>query len=127
MSKPLSMAEIDEAANWQRILALLDEALDISSVMPDGRRALSEALCAALEHTNAGYPDSTLMMNIRDDARWWADLASPIELEAYTGAALRRIERATFANAARKRVFTILWKSFTDKERANFIKKVHPP
>lgn len=97
-------------------------AVDAAERMPHGQLWLGEALCGALDTVGAGAPQYTAFGNTRDDATWWADLASPIELEIYAGAALRRIERVTFAERARKRLFMMLWNSFTKNQQGGFLR-----
>lgn len=87
---------------------------------------LGEALCAALETVCAGMPDLPFPESSRAEAELWADSATPIELECYTAAALRRIARATFAPRARKRLFVALWESMDKAERRKFLSRVDP-
>lgn len=115
---------IKEAAGWAACVNALSAAVDAAERLPDGRRALGEALCGALDTVGAGAPRFDAFGDMRDDARWWADTATPMELEIYTAAALRRIERATFAVRARKRIFWLLWETMSDADRAAFLAKV---
>jgi hypothetical protein len=66
------------------------------------------------------------MGNLREDASWWADCATPQELEAYAAAILRRITRATFAENARKRLLVALWESLTPEQQAAFLRRAMP-
>lgn len=116
--------QVEDAEKWAEICLCLFRAIDIAENMPEGRRALSEALCGALETVATGGPHGEYLGGLRRDAEWWADLAPPAEIEAYTGAGLRRIERATFAQNARKRIFVMLWKNFSDAERKRFLTMV---
>lgn len=97
-------------------------AMDAAERLPEGRLWLGEALCAALDTVSGGAPEYAAFGDIRDDAAWWADIASPIELELYAGAALRRIERTQFAERARKRIFMMLWNGFTKKQQGDFLR-----
>lgn len=114
-------------AQWMAIQRSLSDAIDVAEQMPGGRTVLGEALCAALDTVGGGAPEYAAFGNMRDDARWWADLATPKELEIYAGAALERITRTTFAQRARKRLFMALWRSFTSQEQASFLQKVERP
>lgn len=87
---------------------------------------LSEALCAALETICAGVPDVPFPAAARSDAEFWADCATPVELECYLAAALRRIESTTFAPRARKRLFVALWDSMSEDDRRRFLSRVDP-
>jgi hypothetical protein len=123
--------DIDDAANWRAVVGHLGAACDAASHMKDGQRALGEALCGALETVGGGAPAYEPFGDLRSSAAWWADVATPLELEAYASAALQRITRATFAGRARKRMFNDLWRSFTPQERAAFLaeaqKRERPP
>lgn len=112
----------DHAATWGACQRALMAAVTASERLPDGQRMLGEALCAALDTVGGGAPQHDAFTAIRDDAQFWADIATPLELEAYVGAGLRRIGRVTFAEQARKRLFMSLWGTFTAKQRADFLK-----
>lgn len=82
---------------------------------------IGEALSAALDTVAGGAPRYDAFGDMRQDAKWWADTATPVELEIYTAAALRRIERVSFAERARKRLFWALWSAMSGKDRAAFL------
>lgn len=109
-----------EAARAGMVRAL-DAAVAAARKFPGGQAALGECLTICLDHVSAGRPEMTAFGDIRDDAQWWADCATPQELEAYAAAALRRIERATFAEAARKRLLVIVWESLDARQRESFV------
>lgn len=88
--------------------------------------ALAEALCAALDTICAGIPDVPFPAATRSDAEFWADCAAPMELECYAAAALRRIEGATFAPRAQKRLFVALWENMAEEDRRRFLSRVDP-
>lgn len=102
----------------------LQAAADIACAHPGGRRALGEALCAALDTVGGGAPRYDAFGDMREDAAFWADMATPLELETYAAQALRRISRATFAERARKRLFWAMWEAMTDKDQAAFLSRV---
>lgn len=121
---------IKEAALWNACLRALRDALDAAERLPDGRRAIGEAMCGLLDTLGAGAPRFDAFGDMREDARWWADTATPMELEIYASAALRRIERAAFAPRARKRILWNLWQVMSDKDRKAFLahaQKEEPP
>ncbi|TNE61394.1 MAG: hypothetical protein EP341_00715 [Sphingomonadales bacterium] len=122
IQKPIGAHE--DAAAWNACLRALGAALDASERFPDGRRMLGEALCAVLETVSTGGPRLDTFGNLRDDARFWADVATPMELEAYAAAALQAMRRVQFAPSARKRLFAMLWNTFTDQEREAFLAKI---
>jgi len=84
----------------------------------------AQICCAILEGVAAGMPDFDPWGGIRENASFWADIANPAELECYFVAALRTLGRRSLATQARKRLFKELWRSFTDTDRAAFIKHV---
>ena len=120
MTKHTPISADDRAAEVG-MKSALRMAVEIASNAPGGRQALGEALCATLETVAGGAPQYDAFGDMRSDAAFWADIATPMELEVYGAAALKRIERATFAPAARKRIFNALWQSFTDEERKRFL------
>jgi len=112
--------EASEDAMRRHLIA----AVDIAERHPGGRTAIGEALCAALDTVGGGAPRYEPFGNMRDDASWWADMATPIELEIYVAAALRRIPRASFAERARKRMFWALWGSMPKTDQEAFLARV---
>lgn len=123
--------EAEHAAAAAAIASALSTAVEIAARLPNGRQGIGEALCAALDTVAEGAPRYDSFGDMREDAAFWADCATPMELEIYTAAALKRIPRTTFAVRARKRLFNMLWRSFTDSEREGFLsqvtKDVKPP
>lgn len=103
------------------------KAVEIAEAMPDGQQIIGEALCGALETVGAGAPEYHAFGDMRAEARHWADYATPLELELYAAAALRQIERTSFAERARKRVFWGLWQAMGQKSRDAFLARVRPP
>jgi hypothetical protein len=84
-------------------------------------------LAAALDDMGAGMPElSALSSSLRADADWWADFATPLEIEAVTAAGLRKIEHGAFGLAARKRILAMMWASLTDDDRRAFLSRVDP-
>lgn len=101
----------------------LEAALAASQRLGDGHGALGECLCMILDEIGAGTPRYEALGDMRAEATWWADCATPDELETYAAAALRRIERVRFAEAARKRLLVALWESMDAKAQAGFLAK----
>lgn len=84
-------------------------------------------LSAALDDLGAGMPElSAVSASLRADADWWADFATPHEVEAITAAGLRRIGEGPFGLAARKRILAMMWTSLTDDDRRAFLARVDP-
>lgn len=89
--------------------------------------AVREAAAAWLEDNGAGSPElATFSEGLRGDAAFWADCASPGELEAYVGAGLRVMGRTAFAAEARKRLLVLIWQSMTETDRRAFLARVDP-
>lgn len=117
-------ADIDRELSMTAIRALLRDAVTIAEGHPDGQRVLGEVLCAALDTVAAGAPRYEMWGDMRREAEWWADCATPAELETYAAAALRRITRTAFAERARKRLLWTLWQSMPDEAKAAFLSRV---
>lgn len=106
-----------------------DGAVDLCLAISLCDRSVAvQILSAALEDLLAGGPDPEPLWleGVRRNADWWADMATPQELEAYTAAGLRAIERTAFCERARKRLFLALWGSMTLADRQAFIGRVDP-
>ena len=87
--------------------------------------AVNQILVAWLEDNGAGSPEpDNYFSALREDAAFWADIATPIELEAYTSAGLRRIERTHFAEATTKRLFVLFWECMSDDDKRKFLARV---
>ena len=80
--------------------------------------------CAFLDSVSAGAPDIAIHVDVRDTARWWAEWAHPAELEATAAAALSKLGNTALGLSARKRLFTVLWRSFPDGDRVAFLARV---
>lgn len=91
----------------------------------DELRTARDMLCEVLEGSSAGAPMPPLE-DAREDARWWAELASPHEIEAYLSACLRAVGARPVAMRARKRVFAALWETMPEDDRRAFIRRVDP-
>lgn len=105
----------------------LQNAVSAAERLPDGQRVLGEALCAALDTVAAGAPRYGAFGDMREDARWWADCATPVEVEIYLSVILRRLDdlnRSGLALRARKRVFMALWEAMGAEDRKAFLEKV---
>lgn len=92
----------------------------------DGNDA-AQAMCWVLDNVRARLPaPMDPWGNAREEAEYWADIATPVELEAYAAASLRKIERTSFCEGARKRIFAAIWESFDDSDRRSFLARVDP-
>jgi hypothetical protein len=117
----------DEFAEFRAREVMASMARCIDALIGKERVAVVTVLALALDVYGAGAPQvTTFDERLREDADWWADIASQPELEAYAGAALRRIERRGFGEKARKRLLVMLWGTLSDDDKREFLKKVDP-
>lgn len=106
-----------------RVRAALAESLCLSIAQCHPVDA-AQIMVAALEEMSAGMPDLAIFADIRADARFWADAAHSIELEAYFAAALRRLGDTALGLLARKRLLVLLWQSMPLCDRRAFLSRV---
>jgi len=92
------------------------------------RQATLEVLSFAVDDLGAGAPAAVTPFtdNLRADAAFWADCATPHEIEAYVGAGLAAIPRKTFASALVKKMLVNLWLRLDPAERQAFLHRVDP-
>jgi len=94
----------------------------ISECHPDDA---AQIMAAALEGMGAGMPPMRDPFgDLRQDATFWADIAHPVELEAYFSAALTRLGSRALGIQSRKRLFVALWQSFPLTDRQAFLSRV---
>ncbi len=92
----------------------------IANTYPDDA---AQILAAALEDMETDGPYASFA-DVRSDAKFWADCASPRELEVYLWAILRVLGHRAFAVTARKRLLVTLWSSLPCDDRAAFLARV---
>ena len=74
-----------------------------------------------LQGNSAGMPYVTMAEGAaREDARFWAETASPAELECYALAALDRITPGPFTSRQIKRMVAALWSRMSPAEQQAF-------
>ena len=81
------------------------------------------AVLACMEQFGAGYPQVALLQEeARSDARFWAETASPIELECYMLAASDRLKDLSgmFHSRQIKRLVAALWHRMSPDEKDAF-------
>ncbi len=83
----------------------------------------AQLLAAALEELETDGPYASFA-DLRSDAKFWADCASPRELEVYLCAILRVLGCRAFGVTARKRLLVTLWSSLPGVDRAAFLARV---
>lgn len=102
-----------------------ERAVTLGLALADAHPEDAAAICAGyLDATAVGMPGFDPWGDIRADAEYWADCANPAELNAYTCAALRRLETRVQGLAARKRLMAAIWRSLPQTERTAFLRKV---
>lgn len=72
---------------------------------------------------SAGYPVAALMQEeSTSSAKWWADAASPVELECYLLAAATKLHEQKSALHGKhiKRLIAVLYKNMSPDERVAF-------
>jgi hypothetical protein len=112
---------------WKRDMVAVAALRALYRLAEMDNRAALEAAAGFLEEAGAGSPELAFFAdNMRSDATFWADIASPAELEAYVGAGLRRMGTTAFAAETRKRLFVALWQSMPDTEKRAFLSRVDP-
>lgn len=108
----------------------LSDAATVAEFMPDGQRVLGEALSASLDTVGGGAPRYVEFNYTRNEADFWADISTPVELEIYLSVILRRLgdlNKRNLAMRARKRIFMDLWEAMGAEDQQAFLKKVQPP
>lgn len=74
-----------------------------------------------LQINSAGVPYAIMAeATARDDARFWAETASPAELECYAVAAIDRLAPAPFTSRQIKRLIAVLWARMSPSEQSAF-------
>lgn len=100
-------------------------ALAIARADPADARAL---MSAALVDLSPGLPDGPDIFTgrARADARYWATVATEVELAEYAAAILSEINGRALALKARKQVLAALFQSLPAAERKAFLARVDP-
>jgi hypothetical protein len=92
--------------------------ISITDAHPDDARQL---LTAALIDLSVGMPEGNLFASIREDAKWWAGLASPAELFEVLAASLESLRSRAMHRDMRKRLFFTLWRAFSPEDKTAFL------
>lgn len=93
------------------------------------REAMAWLLDAALSKLETAGPFVSFSEStVREGAEFWAEVASPREVEVYFGACLRRLmrDRGRLNTAAQKRLMVALWEALPEADRAKFLRGVDP-
>ncbi len=121
ISKQSSLDDLAADYRWRQECAItLTYAL--SNAHPDDALAIC---CGVVEQLRAGTPLPPLL-DIEDEARWWASTATPFELLAYLQACLDQLGDAALQANTRKRLLVQLWDSLPASDRQGFLARVDP-
>lgn len=102
-----------------------ERGVSLGLALGDAHPEDAAAICAGyLEAICAGMPRLDPFGDLRADAAYWADAATPAELNAYACAALRRLETRVQGLEARKRLMAAIRRSLPQTERTAFLRKV---
>ena len=105
-------------------LPKLDAALSaIGESLAEHEWATCAALDAVLQDARMGNP-LPVMMDIADDAQWWASYALPLELEGYLAAIVKALPETPLHVKSRKRVMAAMWKAMNKDDREAFLQWV---
>ena len=118
------------------------EGLETGAYPKRGLRAIAlfQAIWAAHPHDaadimteellrlSAGTPPHDVFGLVREDARWWASVASPAELVEYMVAAMRAVlnGRSALCLEHRKRLMAEIWRSLPEADRHSFLRRADP-
>ena len=93
----------------------------IREAHPDDAR---QVLTAALADLEAGKPKPSRQDKVREDAKWWASMATPLELMEYTRATLAQLGEVALLRNHRKQLFARLWRQFSLEDQVAFLTKI---
>lgn len=122
----MSARDVQGDDQFRRDCILKQLAAVLSVVNADDMPDVSDLLVGWLDHNGAGSPDPCPFVPLRESATFWADIATPKELEAYVAAGLSRIERRNFAQVTLKRIFVSIWEVMSESDRRRFLSRVDP-
>lgn len=112
---------------WRRDVVAEATLMALQNLAQSDAGAVMEAACGFLDMAGAGSPAlASFSEDLRADAAFWADIASPVELEAHVGAGLRRMGVTAFAPEARKRILVLIWQSLPEADKRAFLSRVDP-
>ena len=109
---------VDDAEIQIRKMRATALVLAIRDAHPNDARLL---LTVALIDLSAGMPSGAIFATVREDARWWAGLATPAELMEVLSAALDNLRSRAMHLEMRKRLFMWLWRSSSPKQQGDFL------
>jgi hypothetical protein len=99
------------------VSAFTDATAEAIEVAPVG---VFEIICAMIEDGRAGNP-LPIVSEIDQEAKWWAGLATPLELEAFLYAIADRLSETPLHQKTRKRLLARLFKDMQSDDKAKFI------
>lgn len=115
-AKPHVTLQPEDHRMRAELAAQLAEA--IAEAHPDDA---CQIMTAALTDLSAGLPPAHPFVSAEEDAAWWVSEAAPAQLAAVLAAVLKRLtDRALHLNM-HKRLFWVLWRSFTEADKRRFL------
>lgn len=123
---------MDTAVEFAKFARQRAQAEALAGMVTTCPREIVVPICAAaIDHLGAGMPEAENMFSdLREDAAFWAETASPHELREYLAAALKSLTdqgyEATMVVAPRKRLLVALWNSLSEIDKRKFLDRVDP-
>lgn len=124
------MARVDDLGIWSSEQQTAHHAHIVKMTLDHlGALATHDAIAVIwacydwIQVNEAGLPYAVMAeQNARQDARFWAETASPIELECYALAAMDKLggSSSMFASRQIKRLIGALWRRMAPSEQAAF-------
>lgn len=100
------------------VLANLQRALDEAGEIE--RIATLDMICTAMDDLRQGAPQPFLI-DVVDEALFWAGLAPTIELEAYLAAIDKRLGETAIHTKMRKRIVADMFVGMSERDQAGFL------
>ena len=101
-------------------------AITLTYALSNAHPADALAICCdVVEQHRAGTPLPPLL-EIEDEAKWWASMATPFELLAYAQACLDQLADPALQANKRKQLLVKLWASLSADDRQSFLARVDP-
>lgn len=86
----------------------------------DKRDALI-AMAGVLERETIDGPEIAPLVDQRQDAEWWAEIAPPHQVQAYVYAGLKQLRHEAMGRDMRARMIVALWNGMAPEDRAKFL------
>lgn len=87
------------------------------------RQDAAAIMSAALDDLQAGMPIPAIL-DARQGAHAWSEVATPYEIECYFYACMSRIDKGAIGLVARKRLMWEIWTSLPLEQRKLFLRRI---